>query len=188
MKKIIYFVLITISFSSFAQIQVTAVEEAKKSMVPKNEFKIDAFDLAFLSTLDISYERVDNSSIGYGASLLLGLNEEDIRNEKLAITPFFRMYFFDKTDYGAKGFFAEVYSKFVFGELSDIYYDSFSSTYKESNNEFFDISLGMGLGWKWVSKNGFILDVSLGGGRYLGIDENSPEFSLRGGVSLGYRF
>ena len=183
MKKIIYIILVTISFSSFAQTDTSSVQTREISTIAKNEFKIDAFDLAFLSTLDISYERVHNSSMGYGVSLLLNFNKEDTFNDKFAITPFFRMYFFNKQDYGAKGFFAEVYSKFTSGENREYFLSD-----EEQTKDYFDISLGMGLGWKWVNKNGFILEISLGGGRYLGLDKNSPELSARGGVSFGYRF
>lgn len=176
MKIYICILLVIISFSSFAQ-----TEELDR--VAKNEFKIDAFDLAFLSTLDISYERVNNSSMGYGVSLLLNFNKDDGYYDKFAITPFFRMYFFNKQDYGAKGFFAEVFSKFVSGENRDYF------SFKEVEDvDYFDMSLGMGLGWKWVNKNGLTLEISLGGGRYLGIDDNSPKLSGRGGISFGYRF
>ncbi|MCD8404181.1 hypothetical protein LNI90_03695 [Tenacibaculum dicentrarchi] len=190
MKKIIYLFLLTVSFTAFAQMQ-----EKKEKIAPaKNEFKIDAFDLAFMRAFDFSYERVDNQNMGYGVSLLLNFQDDDLYYEKFAVTPFFRMYFFNKQDYGARGFFAEVYTKFASGENPEDYYEpvydnnNYSSTYKEYYHDFFDVSFGMGLGWKWVNKNGFSVEASLGGGRYLGFDKHSPEFSGRGGVSFGYRF
>jgi len=40
---------------------------------------------------------------------------------------------------------------------------------------------------KWVNRNGFVIELSLGGGRYLGDNDDSlsPEGFFRGGVSFG---
>jgi len=147
----------------------------------QNEFRLDVFDAAFFSAIDISYERVDESSIGYGASLFVNLRDPKDSGaayyEKFAFTPFFRFYFFDKKDYGARGLFAEVFSKFASGDNPD-----------NLNEDYFDAALGLAIGQKWVNKRGFLLEISLGGGRNIGFDDNSPEFTFRGGISLGYRF
>ncbi|MBE7645116.1 hypothetical protein F7644_03855 [Tenacibaculum finnmarkense genomovar ulcerans] len=58
MKKFIYLFLLTVSFTAFAQTSEEKITPAK------NEFKIDAFDLAFMRAFDVSYERVDNQNMG----------------------------------------------------------------------------------------------------------------------------
>ena len=93
------------------------------------------------------------------------------------------IYFFNKEDYGAKGLFVEVFSKFASGEDYD---DVFNNG--DEKVDYFDAALGLSIGKKWVNRRGFMLEISLGGGRNIGLDDNSPDFTFRGGVSLGYRF
>ncbi|EDP98310.1 hypothetical protein U8527_20160 [Kordia algicida OT-1] len=146
-----------------------------------NEIRLDAFDAAFFSALDFSYERVNDNDFGYGASLFINLrspDEDAAYYEKVAFTPFFRFYFFNKEDFGAKGLFAEVFTKFASGDNPE----------KDFDEEYFDAALGLAIGKKWVNKRGFIFELSLGGGRNIGLDDNAPEFTFRGGFSIGYRF
>ena len=63
----------------------------------------------------------NNSSSGIGATLFLNLGSSDndlgsFWNDKFVITPYYRFYFTKSEDFGSKGFFAEVSSKFAFGE------------------------------------------------------------------------
>jgi len=149
-----------------------------------NEIRLDVFDAAFFSAIDLSYERVDDAAIGFGASLFVNFRDSDDGGyyEKFAFTPFFRFYFFNKEDFGAKGLFVEVFSKFASGE------DSIFVNDLEQEENYFDAALGLAIGKKWVNRKGFMLEISAGGGRNLGLDDNSPEFTFRGGISLGYRF
>lgn len=147
---------------------------------PKNEIRLDIFDAAFFSAIDFSYERVSDNAIGYGASLFVNLR--DPKNdfayyEKIAFTPFFRFYFLNKEDYGAKGLFAEVFTKLASGEDPN-----------NSQSDYFDTAIGFSIGQKWVNKRGFILEISFGGGRNIGLDDKSPAATARGGISIGYRF
>lgn len=176
LKLLTLFLLI--GFQSYAQEQDS--DDAYGVGDRKNEIRLDVFDAAFFSALDFSYERVDDSAIGYGASLFVNLKDpkdDAAYYEKFAFTPFFRFYFFNKEDYGAKGLFVEVFSKFASGENPD-----------DLQEDYFDAALGVAIGKKWVNKRGFMLEISLGGGRNVGLDDNSPEFTFRGGISLGYRF
>ena len=149
--------------------------------INKHEVKIDGAKLAIGTILEASYEFVGNTSSGYGFSILLNPRENDTYFEKFSVTPFYRMYFFNKKDYGAKGLFVEGFSKFSFG-TNDIYYDTYS------NENYFDMALGLSIGKKWVNKNGFILEIFAGGGRTLGISDESPEGFFRGGIFVGKRF
>ncbi|MGH1386027.1 hypothetical protein [Kordia sp.] len=170
--------LLFIGFQSYAQ--DTMSDDQFGVGDRQNEIRLDVFDAAFFSALDVSYERVNDTSIGYGASLFVNLRDTDENAayyEKIAFTPFFRFYFFNEEDYGAKGLFAEVFSKFASGDNPD-----------NLDEEYFDAALGLAIGKKWVNKRGFMLEISLGGGRNIGLDDNSPDFTFRGGISLGYRF
>ncbi len=177
--------LVLVSFLAF-QLQILSQEKPRDmNSLKKHEVKIDAFDLAFLSTLDVSYERISNNNMSYGFSLFFNFKELEGYPEKQAITPFFRIYFFNKQDFGAKGFFVEIFSKFASG--NNEYLNTLSGLDLEKAT-YFDVALGFSIGKKWVNKSGFTFETSIGGGRNLGLDENSPSFMFRGGFSLGYQF
>ncbi|AXG69364.1 hypothetical protein KORDIASMS9_01584 [Kordia sp. SMS9] len=150
----------------------------------QHEIRLDVFDAAFFSAIDLSYERVSDTDFGYGASLFLNFRDsDDGYYEKFAFTPFFRFYFLNREDYGAKGLFAEAFVKVASGEDYDNIFDL-----DDEDRDYFDAAIGLSIGQKWVNRRGFILEISLGGGRNIGLDEDSPEFTFRGGISLGYRF
>lgn len=173
MKKI---TIIALLF--FASTTTFAQNEQKQF---KHEVKIDGAKLALGTIFEASYEYVGKVSSGYGISFLLNPRENDAYFEKVSITPFYRMYFFNKQDYGAKGLFAEGFSKFSFGT------DDFLFSQNE-DEKYFDAALGLAIGKKWVNKNGFVLEIFVGGGRTLGFSDYSPDGFFRGGIFLGKRF
>ncbi len=176
MKKAILAVICLLPILGFSQ------EDNSDNNIRKHELRADGFDLAFFTSLDVSYEMVGNQNSGYGISLFANFRGNDGYWEKFSATPFYRFYFFNKEDYGARGFYAELFTKFVTGE------DEFFIDGLDTDENFFDIYGGLSIGQKWVNKNGFVLDISIGGGRKFGLDDLAPEFSFRGGISLGYRF
>ncbi len=181
-----YFKLLMLLFFLVCQSQLFSQEKNDDfSSLKKHEIKIDAFDLAFLSTLDVTYERVSANSMSYGLSVFFNFKEQGGYTENFAVTPFFRFYFLNKEDFGSKGFFVEIFSKFASG--NNIFLDSLFN-FEVEDKKYFDAALGFSIGKKWVNKKGFTFEISLGGGRNLGLDENSPEFLFRGGFSLGYQF
>ncbi len=147
----------------------------------KNEFKIDVFDFVVLNAFEISYERLDKDK-SFGFSVFVNSSEKNNFEEKFAITPFFRMYIFNKESFGAKGYFVEVFTKLVSGTSSEEYGTDFI------DHNYFNMNLGFSLGKKWVHKNGLGLEYSLGIGRSLGAVKYAPDLTVRGGVSVGYRF
>lgn len=172
MKKLL-FTIFTIS-----TILIVNAQETKHKV---NELKIDAFDAIVLTTLDVSYERTLNNDMGLGVSFLANFKKENGYYESFAITPFYRFYFMNNEDFGTKGYFVEAFSKFAFGD-EDIF---------DSNNEekkYFDIALGIGFGRKWIHNNNFLFETNFGIGRNLGLSENSPDITIRGGFSLGFGF
>ncbi len=54
-------------------------------------------------------------------------------------------------------------------------------------NNYTDFALGFGLGGKFVSKQGFFLDLNAGIGRNL-LNDNSPTIVGQFNVNLGFRF
>ncbi|MDR0231618.1 MAG: hypothetical protein LBI82_05805 [Dysgonamonadaceae bacterium] len=210
MKKLILIVLFfNVAFYGFSQTDDTNKEllrttekildvlsqqtdEAKAASirVTANEIGLNVFNLAFPRILTISYERIKNSEIGFGLTASICFNSDELDlGDKFAFTPFFRYYFFSKKDYGSKGFYYETFLKFFGYKDYDYSYPSYTYfdvgygiNYKEKTA--FDAALGVGLGYKFVSRGGFVLDLNLGGGRSFG----NGDFVGRGGITFGYRF
>ena len=178
MKKII--LLINLSLVSFA-LQAQSTKELPANR--QHEFRLDALEAVASANIEISYEYILNKYSGVGASLTIGLDNEDFANLRFAFTPFYRQYFFNKKDFGARGFFVEGFAQYSV-------FESLGNTFNTSDNEdtFSAFGLGFAVGQKWVSKNGFIFEISLGIGRRFGGDvPDADEIFARGGFSIGYR-
>ena len=176
--------------------------------IGSNELKLDIFDILSQPALQITYEKINDPYSSFGADIFLNFSDTNSSrswSDKLALTPFYRFYFFDKRDFGGSGFFAEVFSKFSFGE-SDVEYShglnnpNIESYTEIQQEDFFDVALGATIGQKWVNKKGWTFELSLGFGRYLFVKDpeqllGGPEITSfrsngtgRGGFSIGKRF
>ncbi|WP_452218994.1 DUF3575 domain-containing protein [Lacinutrix undariae] len=183
MKKIILMgILMSFSMSLFAQDDTENDDVHKK----KNEVKINALFMV-IGAFDVTYERLLNEESGVGIELFVPF-EEDIREDlKYYISPYYRFYFGEKY---AAGFFLE-----GFGMLNSTVHDTYRFTEGENpiliskTKDEVNFALGIGLGGKWVTKSGFVGELSLGVGRNL-LDSDYSDSDLVGklGVTLGYRF
>ena len=161
------------------------IEEFTSSL-GQNELKIDFLDLLIFPALTVGYEKTNDSSSGFGATLFLNLgsnNDDGIDwNDKFVITPYYRFYFSKSEDFGSKGFFAEAFSKFAFGEAR--------------MENYFDIAPGLAVGSKWINRKGFTFEILFGLGRNLLYDDEDNNGNnggrstvvVRGGFSIGKRF
>jgi hypothetical protein len=195
MKNLItlFFIITLTSYSQdkIQQVEViktdTQIEEFSKQIGTK-EFKVDFLDLLVFPALSVGYEKINDSSTGFGTTLFINLGGEDSDwNDNLAITPYYRFYFLQSEDYGGYGVFAEVFTKFAFGDAE--VYNLTSST--EEN--YFDMALGLAVGRKWINRKGFTLETLFGVGRNLLYDEESDSgdrsaASARLNISIGKRF
>ncbi len=171
MKKLFIILFVSSSMISFAQ---------EKEQKNRTEIKFNLFSIARKS-IDFEFERTLNSysSVGmsFRQSYSIGQNSE--------IAAFYRYYL--GKDY-ASGFFIEgfgmyhsqksiVNRTFNFGTLDVL----------ELQNDF---ALGVGIGYKWVSKNGLILQANLGAGRNIfnGKRSYGELHPGKAGISIGYRF
>lgn len=185
-KKLVVLLLGVCSFAGFAQEEQQEEERGIKSLEGrKHEIRVDAAEALIIPALDVSYEYVISKYSGAGISVFIGFGNETADDyQKFAITPFYRQYFFNKQDYGARGFYAEGSLQYGSGgsNSGDFILNNFD------NDDWSRFGIGFALGQKWVSRNGFIVDFSLGLGRYFGSDDVGPDVFFRGGVNVGYRF
>ena len=197
MKNLItlFFIISLTSYSQdkIQQVEVvktdTQIEEFSKQIGTK-EFKLDFLDLLVFPALSVGYEKINDSSTAFGTTLFINLGGEDSDwNDNLAITPYYRFYFLQSEDYGGYGVFAEVFTKFAFGDAE--VYNDISNTSVDEN--YFDMALGLAVGRKWINRKGFTLETLFGVGRYLFFDEGSDSgdrsaASARFNISIGKRF
>jgi hypothetical protein len=191
MKKIL---LCSIALMGFLNIhaqeendQITKVEIVKDSSneyasaYGKHEIRLNALDLVVHPAFHIYYERIVNESNGYGVSLFANFGEDNTTYHNFALTPYYRFYFLNRKDFGAGGMFVEVFSSFSSANFHD-----FRSGNKDKDE--FQFSMGIGLGKKWVNRNGFSFEAFAGFGRYFNKVDNGPEGHERIGLAIGKRF
>ena len=197
MKNLItlFFIISLTSYSQdkIQQVEIvktdTQIEEFSKQIGTK-EFKLDFLDLLVFPALSVGYEKINDSSTAFGTTLFINLGGEDSDwNDNLAITPYYRFYFLQSEDYGGYGVFAEVFTKFAFGDAE--VYNDISNTSVDEN--YFDMALGLAVGRKWINRKGFTLETLFGVGRNLFFDEESDSgdrsgASARLNISIGKRF
>ena len=172
------------------------IEEFTSSL-GQNELWLDFLDLLVFPALSVGFEKINDSSSGYGATLFLNLGGEDtigeVYNDKFALTPYYRFYFLQSEDYGGYGIFAEIFTKFSFGK-----YEKFNDFWDQNqNNEtlsYSDIAPGLAVGRKWINRKGFTFELLFGVGRnllYKSKDDDSISRTagiVRAGISVGKRF
>lgn len=167
-------------FCAIFNVAYSQEPQEDNSHQPIHELRLDGLKLLAGPIAEVSYEFVKNENSGYGISILANIGSNSY-SENFSVTPFYRIYFFNKQDYGAKGFFVEGFGKLSTGDDKYIY---------ENNNEAdsnTDFSLGMSLGKKWVNKNGFVFEILIGASRALGGNDAGPDAYFRGGLFVGYR-
>jgi hypothetical protein len=194
MKKIILTALAicTLSVGLAQEEDLTDSQERmeKFNEVKKHEISLDV--AAAIGGLGINprYEYVLGRYSGIGVDLNIGIyDKSDNGNiETFSFTPYYRQYFFSKEDYGAKGFYGEGFVK-LYSFDSELFFNNNNLPQKS----FTELAIGAGIGWKWVSDSGFLIDIGFGIGRNLGIANGDdlydlPEGTGRGGINFGWRF
>jgi len=194
-NKLLLPLFLFVSFLTFSQgitteTETTSSEEVFKRDIAKNELSIGAFNLVVFGALDIAYERIitPNSSWAVEA-FVLALNNDNIGDpyeKDYSLTGKYKYFFSDRT---AWGFYVNGLAMISSGEFTryeDILIDDYYIGRNTTKN-YTDFALGFGLGGKFVSKQGFFLDLSTGIGRNL-LSEDSPTIVGQFNVDLGFRF
>ncbi|MEP6804698.1 MAG: DUF3575 domain-containing protein [Flavobacterium sp.] len=172
--------IIAMLFSIFAVNAQNDNSEIEK----KNEIKLNVLALV-TGGLEGTYERNLNKKNSLGVSLMAVFNDHSANDLNYSLSPYYRRYFGKKI---ASGFFLE-----GFGMLTNIdgkkVYDPIDNSKFTEGSDVFDLSLGLGLGSKWVTKSGFIFEANLGMGKLLfNADKTDHDHVARFGLHVGYRF
>ena len=199
MKKLLFPLLLLCSLVSFSQetdedsnSQSESTEVYKRD-ITKNELSIGTFNLVAFGALDVAYERIltPNSSWAVEAFILaLNRDNEDLDeafSKDFSLTGKYKYFFSEHRT--AWGFYVNGFAMVSSGEYYkyvDVLYNGYYQSEKDYNN-YTDLALGFGLGGKFVSKQGFFLDLSAGIGRNL-LNDNSPTIVGQFNANLGFRF
>ncbi len=133
--------------------------------------------------LDTTFENIYSKYFTFGGSILINFDQPGSHySEDFSLTPFARMYFLETNEFGAKGFFAESFVKYISGTY---YLNSYQNEYSVKYNV---PSIGISLGKKWINNSGFILELLVGFGRNFGASGANPSVNFRGDMNFGYRF
>lgn len=178
-SSIAFALLILCSFNLIAQ---DSTEQESSIFEKKHEVRLGTIKLLAGGIIEGAYEYIIDKNQGVGAYVLVNLDSSNDWFQNYALTPYYRMYFQSKKDYGAKGFFVEGFTSFFSSDFSieDTLFD-------EDNEDVFDISIGISLGQKWVNTSGFVFEIKLGAGRNL-LGNTDSDAILVGDFYIGYRF
>lgn len=162
----------------------------------KNELSLNVFNVLIFGAVDASYERIlnDYSSVSlevFSKAFNKNKGEEidlsEVYSKEFSITSKFKYFF--RENKAAHGFYAE-----AFGMYSDGWTEKEVEVpieggviQQDVDVEYSDLALGFGVGGKFVSKKGFLIDLSFGIGRNL-LNRDSPDLVVLPNINVGYRF
>lgn len=152
---------------------------------PRNEVKVNLPVSIIGSFLEASYERILNTDISIGSSIGVSLDNGERYPIKFGVMPYCRWFFGGTSksmDKIGSGFFIEANAGIITNNFNEYTFDG-NDTQSLSKSEL-GAGLGFGVGWKYLSKNNWVGEIMLGGGRDFINDGGYPRF----GISIGKRF
>ncbi|PRB06034.1 DUF3575 domain-containing protein [Chryseobacterium sp. MYb7] len=180
MKKIF---LLIITLCAFYSVKAQSNENNADSYEKKNEIKLNLLS-PLMGAFEVGYERFLNKNSSLGISAFKVYNHSANEDMNYFISPYYRHYFGKK--YTA-GFFVEGFGMFTSIDGKKIYAaDNVAFT---EGKDVYDLALGAGLGWKLVTKKGFVFEANAAYGRLLfNADKTDHDQVIKLGLSIGYRF
>jgi len=180
--KLTLFIILSSFVLCFSQ-KADKIEEIRPIKDRKNELKIGVIKLLAVPTIDFEYERLLNKYSSIGGNVILSLDKTVTIND-FVVSPYYRMYFTEKKEYGTKGFFGQAYLSYING-TNAMYNDSVTEIIE---NKFNTLNIGFGLGKKWQNKQGFVFQFVVGVARAIVEDDFASEITVQGDFHVGYRF
>ncbi len=171
------FFIILFMYSNYSIYSQNVKEQNNSS----NELKINMGSL-LLEFPEISYEHILNEESSIGISVAFPL-DRDI-SYRFMVFPNYRIFFGEKR---AAGFFIEANSA-IFSQRfqKDLIFGSVNDPTTEDTK--IGWGLGIAVGGKFLTKNGFIGEIYVGGGRnFINTDKIDGGYP-RVGISIGKRF
>ncbi|MCD1116289.1 DUF3575 domain-containing protein [Chryseobacterium turcicum] len=148
-----------------------------------NEIKLNLIS-PLSGAVEVGYERFLNKNSSLGISTFFVFDDTKEKDMNYFISPYYRYYFGKKY---ASGFFAEGFGMFTSIDGKKIY-SADRLTFTE-NKDVYDLAVGAGLGWKIVTKKGFVFEANAAYGRLLfNANKTDHDQVIKLGLSVGYQF
>ena len=164
----------------------------------QHEIHLNILNVLVFGALDVAYERVLSDHSSAGVELFTKVFNKNVGEKgdlskvyakDYSITAKFKYFFDDETV--ARGYYANVFGMFSNGtnetEMDFPDPETGDPVTKEVDMEYTDLAFGIGVGGKFVAKQGFLIDASFGIGRNF-FDKYSPDIVILPSIYLGYRF
>ena len=180
-----------------AQVVVVPGEPEPPTPEKRNEVRWNVYAPVVHAAISIEYERVILLNVGVGAmaSTYFGKNHcNDIFFPTVGVMPYGRWYFGGRLVSISKpnaGFFLEANSSIAYNDkLRNVYYNIVPNEFEIWYEETSGISWGIGLGagFKFITRSNWSGEVSLRLGRNLVKASNRNGGYIYPAVSVGYRF
>lgn len=179
MKKTFLLVIILFTFYSVNAQSETDANPYEK----KNEIRLNLIS-PLSGAVEVNFERHLNKNSSLGISAFFVYDDTKEKDMNYFISPYYRYYFGKKY---ASGFFVEGFGMFTSIDGKKIY-SADQLTFTENKNVY-DVALGAGLGYKLVTKKGFVFEANAGYGKLLfNADKTDHDVVAKYGLSIGYRF
>lgn len=191
-KTAIIFLALALSVCVFPQKRTKSVfgwHLQKDSPTKLNEVKLNLGTTIFSLYPEISYERILNEDFSVGAAAGISLDMDgDNYPTNFSLIPYARWFFGGNANnlqkYGA-GFFIEANGALTaYREVEDNVFYHYNGTYEPSKKSVLGAGLGLGIGWKYLSKNNWVGEFMFGIGR----DFVNDGAYMRSGITIGKRF
>ncbi|MDT0685692.1 hypothetical protein [Autumnicola psychrophila] len=187
-KTICLLAFLCLGFTALAQTTEEETTAVDTRDISKNELSLNAFNLVTFGILDFSYERVINENSTWSTELFLHFNKDyydEAYYKDVSVTGKYKHFF--SSSY-ARGFYVHGFGMLSSGEYETEYWHNSGTGESEwDTDNYTDFAIGFGLGGKFISSGGFLLDLSGGIGRNL-FNNSAPEIIGQFMVNLGYRF
>lgn len=180
---------------SLLDAQVVVVQGEPEAPLPNslNEVRLNLLMPVAFKSISLEYERAILKDLGVGAALTSCLAKADDRENYLVprfgVMPYARWYFGGKKLSMARpnsGFFLEANTALNFIQYSDWSNKDSSNTPETKSGVSWGI--GLGFGWKFVSRSNWSGEIGLRAGRNLLKVAGGNEAYVHPAISVGYRF
>lgn len=133
---------------------------------------------------EIEYEFITPSEFSAGLAAFFSLWNSEDRDMEFQLTPFGRVYFGKKQGAGA---FLELNAALLIQNDNKSYWDERTGQSFQVRRKYLAGGMGLAAGYKWVTKNNFVIQLFGGAGRVYGKYKAIGVYP-RAGVTLGKRF
>ncbi len=194
-KTLLALFLATVTTMSFAQDSKTNKQNAKLDIQKRadslgqggnNEIKLNLLNTV-LGLAQLDYERLIADNQGLGLSVAVSVTDKRVYDENYnyILSPYYRVYFGKQK---ANGFFVEANTSIISFDQERYMYnpENYTVTRLEDKTHT-NFGLGVAVGFKFLTRNGILGELLLGGGRVMGKNTFIGGYP-RLGVSLGKRF